>query len=54
MKAKLDDWGEATLAAFLTNTAHEIVTQANLGGRTTYQNAGATRRNGGKASWTGT
>jgi iron complex outermembrane receptor protein len=54
VKARLDGWGEATLAAFRTDTAHEIVTQTNLGGRTTYQNAGATRRTGVEASWTGT
>jgi iron complex outermembrane receptor protein len=54
VKAKLGGWGEATLAAFRTDTAHEIVTQTNLGGRSTFQNAGATRRTGVEASWTGT
>jgi iron complex outermembrane receptor protein len=54
VKAKLGGWGEATLAAFRTDTANEIVTQTNLGGRSTFQNAGATRRTGVEASWTGT
>jgi iron complex outermembrane receptor protein len=54
VKAKLGGWGEATLAAFRTDTAHEIVTQTNLGGRSTFQNAGATRRTGLEASWSGT
>jgi len=51
VKAKLAGWGEATLAAFRTETANEIVTQTNSGGRATYQNAGGTRRSGLEASW---
>jgi hypothetical protein len=31
---------------FQTGTQHEIVTQTNVGGRATYQNAGAMRRRG--------
>ncbi|MBW8848357.1 MAG: TonB-dependent receptor, partial [Burkholderiales bacterium] len=42
--------GEFTLALFQTGTAHEIVTQTNVGGRATYQNAGATQRRGLEAS----
>ena len=42
--------GEFTLAVFETTTAREIVTQTNLGGRATFQNAGATRRSGLEAS----
>ncbi len=38
--------GEATVAAFETRTSDEIVTQTNVGGRSTFQNAGATRRRG--------
>ena len=38
--------GEATVAAFETRTEDEIVTQTNAGGRSTFQNAGATRRRG--------
>jgi iron complex outermembrane receptor protein len=42
---------EWTLALFHTSTASEIVTQTNSGGRSTFQNAGATRRRGLEASW---
>ncbi|MES2098497.1 MAG: TonB-dependent receptor [Pseudomonadota bacterium] len=54
VKARLGVWGEATLAAFRTDTANEIVTRTNLGGRSTFQNAGATRRTGLEAGWNGT
>ncbi|MDP1741958.1 TonB-dependent receptor [Polaromonas sp.] len=37
---------EATAALFHTATQDEIVTQSNVGGRSTFQNAGATRRRG--------
>jgi iron complex outermembrane receptor protein len=37
---------EATVAAFETRTEDEIVTQTNAGGRSTFQNAGSTRRRG--------
>jgi len=37
---------ESTAAVFHTATQHEIVTQSNVGGRSTFQNAGATRRRG--------
>ena len=37
---------EWTAAAFETTTQDEIVSQTNLGGRSTFQNAGATRRRG--------
>ena len=50
VKARPWDGGEFTLALFQTGTAHEIVTQTNVGGRATYQNAGATRRRGLEAS----
>jgi iron complex outermembrane receptor protein len=50
LKARPWDGAELTLAAFRTGTEHEIVTQTNLGGRATYQNAGATRRQGLEAS----
>lgn len=38
------------IAAFLTHTNDEIVIVSNLGGRSTYQNAGRTRRSGVQAS----
>lgn len=50
LKARPWDGGELTLALFQTGTEHEIVTQTNVGGRATYQNAGATRRRGLEAS----
>ncbi len=37
---------EASAAVFHTATQDEIVTQSNTGGRSTFQNAGATRRRG--------
>lgn len=37
---------EATAAVFHTSTQNEIVTQSNVNGRSTFQNAGATRRRG--------
>lgn len=50
IKARPWDGSELTLALFQTGTEHEIVTQTNVGGRATYQNAGATRRRGLEAS----
>jgi iron complex outermembrane recepter protein len=45
-------WRTAWSAAlFDTRTQDEIVTQTNLGGRSTFQNAGATRRRGLEISW---
>ena len=45
-KFRFASGGEATAAAFETHTSDEIVTQTNVGGRSTFQNAGATRRRG--------
>ncbi len=50
LKAKPWAGSELTLAVFETATDREIVTQTNVGGRATYQNAGATRRRGLEAS----
>ena len=44
--------GEGTVAVFQTNTSDEIVTQTNAGGRSTFQNAGKTRRRGLEVSAT--
>ncbi len=41
-------------AWFQTRTRDEIVTQTNSGGRSTFQNAGATGRRGVEASWSAT
>ena len=46
VKARPAGLGEWTAALFQTSTDSEIVTQTNSGGRTTFQNAGATRRQG--------
>src|SRR5690606_16577962 len=40
-------------AVFHTRTKDEIVTAASSGGRSTYQNAGSTRRHGFELTWTG-
>src|SRR5690606_39220427 len=45
--------GLLTAAVFQTSTADEIVTAESVGGRTVYQNAGGTRRNGFELGWTG-
>jgi iron complex outermembrane recepter protein len=42
------EWG---VSLFETRTRDEIVTQTNSGGRSTFQNAGATRRRGIEAGW---
>ena len=41
------------LAAFAIRTRDEIVIDTAAGGRTTFRNAGATRRNGFEAAWDG-
>jgi iron complex outermembrane receptor protein len=51
IKLRLEQDGELTAALFHTDTEQEIVTQTNLGGRSTYQNAGGTRRRGFELSW---
>ena len=54
VKSRLQDFGSATLALFETRTENEIVTLTNVGGRSTFQNAGATRRTGVEAAWSAT
>ena len=54
VKTRSADFGDATLALFETRTEHEIVTLSNTGGRSTFQNAGATRRRGVEAAWSAT
>jgi len=51
VKARVDGLGELSAAAFETRTKHEIVTQTNSGGRSTYQNAGGTKRTGLELAW---
>ena len=45
--------GQLTAALFQTRTEDEIVAADAIGGRTTYRNAGRTRRNGFELSWAG-
>jgi iron complex outermembrane receptor protein len=51
VKARSEGWGLVNVAVFETRTDDEIVTQSNLGGRSTFQNAGKTRRRGLEAAW---
>jgi len=44
---------EWSAALFETGTRDEIVTQTNTGGRSTFQNAGETRRRGAELAWAG-
>ncbi|MEO9101620.1 MAG: TonB-dependent receptor [Burkholderiaceae bacterium] len=50
-KARLGD-GLLTAAVFHTRTDDEIVVNTNVGGRSTFQNAGRTRRRGFELGWT--
>ncbi|CAN5917289.1 TonB-dependent receptor [soil metagenome] len=49
-KAKIGG-GLLTAALFRTGTRDEIVTNTNIGGRATFQNAGRTRRDGFELGW---
>ena len=49
-KARLGN-GLLTAALFRTRTRDEIVTNANVGGRATFQNAGRTQRDGFELGW---
>ncbi len=51
LKSRSAAWGELSLAAFATKTSDEIVTLANIGGRSTYQNVASTRRLGLELEW---
>ncbi|RQO63483.1 TonB-dependent siderophore receptor [Paucibacter sp. KBW04] len=54
LKARSSEWGQGSLALFQTHTAQEIVTQSNVGGRASYQNAGRSRRLGLELAWSKT
>jgi len=54
VKTMLPGFGELTAAVFNTSTHDEIVTYNNTGGRSTYQNVGATRRRGIELGWSQT
>jgi iron complex outermembrane receptor protein len=51
LKARSPRWGHFEVALFETRTDHEIVTETNVGGRSTFKNAGATRRRGVELQW---
>ena len=51
VKTRLAAVGDLKAALFQTDTEDEIVTQTSLGGRATFQNAGATRRRGLELAW---
>ncbi len=46
-----NDWGDLNVAVFETRTTDEIATLSNVGGRSTFQNVGSTRRRGLEAAW---
>jgi iron complex outermembrane receptor protein len=54
VKTRLSGFGDFRAAVFQTSTNDEIVTLSNLGGRTTYENAGSTRRRGLELAWSQT
>jgi iron complex outermembrane recepter protein len=51
VKARSARWGTANVALFETRTRDEVVTLSNVGGRSTFRNAGSTRRRGVEGSW---
>ena len=53
VKAYVFETQRINLAAFNTHTTNEIIIDAATGGRTTYKNAGRTRRRGVEAEWEG-
>jgi iron complex outermembrane receptor protein len=53
LKAYAFETQRFNLAAFNTYTTNEIIIDASTGGRTTYKNAGKTRRRGVEAEWEG-
>jgi iron complex outermembrane recepter protein len=53
VKARIDRRHRVNLALFNVDTSNEIVIDAATGGRTTFKNAGATRRRGAEAAWDG-
>jgi iron complex outermembrane receptor protein len=51
LKGHAGHWGDWRAALFSVRTKDEIVTLSNVAGRSTYQNVGATRRDGVELSW---
>ena len=52
-KFRVDDRHRLNVAIFNVNTSNEIVTDTATGGRTTFKNAGKTRRRGAEVTWDG-
>jgi iron complex outermembrane receptor protein len=53
VKYRIGDRHRINAAIFNVETSNEIIVDAATGGRTTYKNAGATRRRGAEALWDG-
>jgi iron complex outermembrane receptor protein len=53
VKYRVDDRHRLNVALFHVDTSNEIVVDAATGGRTTFKNAGSTRRVGAEATWDG-
>lgn len=53
VKYRVGDRHRLNAAIFNVDTSNEIVVDSAIGGRTTFKNAGATRRRGAEASWDG-
>ena len=53
MKFLLGDASRATIALYRVEVSDEIVVANSTGGRTTFKNAGKTRRNGVEVGWNG-
>jgi len=53
VKARIGARHRVNAAIFNIDTTNEIVVDTATGGRTTFKNAGATRRNGAEAAWDG-
>jgi iron complex outermembrane receptor protein len=53
VKYRVADRHRLNVAIFNVDTRNEIVTDTSTGGRTTFKNAGKTRRRGAEASWDG-
>ena len=53
VKYRLGERHRINVAIFNVDTSNEIIVDAATGGRTTYKNAGATRRRGAEALWDG-
>ena len=53
VKYRIGDRHRINVAIFNVDTSNEIIVDTATGGRTTYKNAGATRRRGAEALWDG-